>query len=130
MKGKTLADSILFHLKSLNLSLEKRLIKALMERVLCPEKEKTFVKKSCPLAVYVHCLSHESNLVLVKSCAIPEIHSNTILGRILLVFLNQAAAEMHDLQLRLKASAIESTIIGDCSNHVKLAEKRKIQRCL
>ena len=33
------------------------------------------VKESCPRAVYVHCLAHVLNLVLVKSCAIPEIHS-------------------------------------------------------
>ena len=33
------------------------------------------VKESYPLAVYVHCSAHILNLVLVKSCAIPEIHS-------------------------------------------------------
>ena len=33
------------------------------------------VKKSCPLAIYVHCLVQVLKLVLIKSCAIPEIHS-------------------------------------------------------
>ena len=33
------------------------------------------VKESCPLAVYVHCSAHVLNLVLVRSCAIPEIQS-------------------------------------------------------
>ena len=33
------------------------------------------VKNPCPQAVRVHCLAHVLNLVLVKSCAIPEIHS-------------------------------------------------------
>ena len=33
------------------------------------------VKESCPLAVYVQCSAHVLNLVLVKSCVIPEIHS-------------------------------------------------------
>ena len=34
----------------------------------------TIVKKSCPLAVNVHCSAHGLKLVLVKSWAIPEIH--------------------------------------------------------
>ena len=34
----------------------------------------SIVKESCPLAVYVHSSAHVLNLVL-KSCAIPEIHS-------------------------------------------------------
>ena len=33
------------------------------------------VKESCPLAVNVHCSAHVLNLVLVKSCVIPDIHS-------------------------------------------------------
>ena len=39
-------------------------------------KEKGFravVRQSCPQAVDVHCSEHVLNLVLVKSCAIPEI---------------------------------------------------------
>ena len=32
-------------------------------------------KEFCPLAVYVYCSAHLLNLVLVKSCAMPEIHS-------------------------------------------------------
>ena len=31
-------------------------------------------KEFCPLAVYAHCSAQVLNLVLVKSCAIPEIH--------------------------------------------------------
>ena len=49
-----------------------------MDRVLCPAKKKAFkrlLKESCPLAVYVHRSAHVLNLVLIKSCAIPEIHS-------------------------------------------------------
>ena len=33
------------------------------------------VKESYPLAVYVNFSAHTLNLVLVKSCAIPEIHT-------------------------------------------------------
>ena len=41
-----------------------------------PRKEKgvqAIVQESCPLAV--HCSAHVFNLVLVKFCAKPEIHS-------------------------------------------------------
>ena len=49
-----------------------------MEQVLSPKKEKgveAIVKESCPLVAHVHCSAHVLNLVLVKSCAIPEIHT-------------------------------------------------------
>ena len=47
-----------------------------------PGKEKgiqAIEKESCTLALYVRCSAHELNLVLVKSCAIHEIHSHLIL---------------------------------------------------
>ena len=40
LKDKALTDTILYHLKSLNLPLEKMIGQAIMERVLCPEKKK------------------------------------------------------------------------------------------
>ena len=55
-------------------------------------REKGFqaiVKESCPLAVHVHCSAHVLNLVLVKSCAIPEIHSTfNFMGDIASFFSN------------------------------------------
>ena len=54
------------------------------------------VKESCPLVVYVHCSGHGLNLVLVKSCAVPEIHSTFDFIRDITSFLNQAVNEMHD----------------------------------
>ena len=59
LKGKALADANLSHLKSLNLLLEKWLIKAMIKRVLYPEKIKTFkrLQEFLQLAVYLHCLA-------------------------------------------------------------------------
>ena len=64
-------------------------------------KEKSvraIVKESYPLAVYVHCSTHVLILVLVKPCAIPELHSTfDFVGDIAsFFFLNQAVKEMHD----------------------------------
>ena len=42
LKGKALADTILSHLKSLNLPLEKMIGQGYHERVLCPGKKKVF----------------------------------------------------------------------------------------
>ena len=77
LKGKALVDTILSHLNSLNLPLEKVLVKAIMERVLCPGRKgvQVIVKESCPLAVYVYYSAHVLNLVLVKSDAVPKIHN-------------------------------------------------------
>ena len=54
------------------------------------------VNESYPLAVYVHCSAHTLNLVLVKSCAIPYIHSTFDVIEDIASFLNQAVKEMHD----------------------------------
>ena len=54
------------------------------------------VKESCPLAVYVYCSAHVLNLVLVKSCAIPEIHSTFGFIGDIASFFNQAVKQMHD----------------------------------
>ena len=80
LKSKVLADTILSHLKSLNLPLKKMTSKAMIWRssefyVREKKEVQAIVKESCPLVVYAHCLAHVLNLVLVKSCAIPEIHS-------------------------------------------------------
>ena len=78
LKGKAIADTILSHLKSLNLPLEKMIGQGYDGASSMSGKEKgvqAIVKESCPLAVYVHCSAHVLNLVLVKSCAIPEMHS-------------------------------------------------------
>ena len=66
-------------MKSLNLPLEKMIGQDYVGASSMSGKEKivqAIVKESCPLAVYVHCSAHVLNLVLVKSCAIPEIHSS------------------------------------------------------
>ena len=49
----------------------------MMELVLYPGKKRcsSNCKESCSLTVYVHCSPHVLNLVLVKSCATPKIHS-------------------------------------------------------
>ena len=77
LKGKALKDTILSHLKSLNLLLEKMIGQGYdgASSVSWKKKRLAIVKKSCPLAVNVHCAAHVLNLVLVKSCAIPEIQS-------------------------------------------------------
>ena len=78
LKGKTLADTFLSHLKSLNLPLKNMIGHVYDGANSMSEKEKDvqeIVKKSCPLAVYVHCSTPILNSVLVKSCAIPEIHN-------------------------------------------------------
>ena len=55
------------------------------------------VKGSCPVAVHVLCSAHVLNLVLVKSCAIPEIYSTfDFIGGIASFFFNQAVKEMHN----------------------------------
>ena len=77
-KSKALADSILSHLKSLNLPLEKMIDQGYNGASCMFGKEKSveaIVKESCPPAVYVHCSAHLLNLVLVKFCTILEIHS-------------------------------------------------------
>ena len=66
------------HLKSLNLPLEKIIGQGYDGASFMSGKEKgvqAIVKESCSLAVYVHCSAHVLNFVLVKFCAIPEIHS-------------------------------------------------------
>ena len=59
-KGKTLADTILSHLKSLNLPLEEIIGQDYAGASSMFGKEKdvlAIVKESCQLAVYVHCLA-------------------------------------------------------------------------
>ena len=78
LKGKVVADTILSHLKTLNLPLEKMIGQSYDGASFMSGKEKgvhAILKESCLLAVYVHCSAHVLNLILVKSCAIPEIHS-------------------------------------------------------
>ena len=78
LKGKALADAILSHLKYLNLLLEKMIGQGYDEASSMSGKRKdvqAISKRVLPLAVYVHCTAHVLELVLVKSCAIPEIHS-------------------------------------------------------
>ena len=58
LKGNALADTILSHLKSLNLPLEKMIGQGYDRASSMSGKEKgvqAIVKESCPLAVYVHC---------------------------------------------------------------------------
>ena len=69
-----------------------------MERVLYPEKEKNIqaiVKESSQLTLYFHCSAHVLNLVLVKSCAIPEIHSTFDFIGDIDSYINYAVKEMH-----------------------------------
>ena len=79
LKSKALADIILSHLKSLNLPLEKMIGQGYNNGASSISgKEKgvqAIVKESCPLAGYAHCSAQALNLNLVKSCAIPQIHS-------------------------------------------------------
>ena len=78
LKGKALVDTMLFHLKSLNLALEKMIGQGYDEASSMSGKEKSvqaMVKEFCPLAVYVHCSTHVLNSVLAKSCALPEIRN-------------------------------------------------------
>ena len=65
-------------MKSLNLPLEKINGQSCDEESFMSWKEKgvqAIVKEFCPLAVYVQCSAHVLNVVLVKSCALPEIHT-------------------------------------------------------
>ena len=78
LKGRATIDTILSHLKSLNLYLEKMIDQSYDGTSSMSGKEKcvqAIVKESSPLAEYVHCSAQVLNIVLVKSCAIPEIHS-------------------------------------------------------
>ena len=99
LKGKALADTILSHLKSLNLPSEKRIGHGYDEASSKSGKRKdvqAIIKEPCPLAVYVYCSAHVLNLVLVKSCGIPKIHSTFDFIENIASFLNQAVKEMHD----------------------------------
>ena len=78
LKGKAVGDTILSHLKSLNLPLKKMIGQGYNGANSMSGKEKgvqAIVEESCPVAVCVYCSGHILNLVLVKSCAISEIHS-------------------------------------------------------
>ena len=78
MKGKALADTILSHLKSSNLPLEKMIGQGYDAASFMFGKEKdvqAIKKESCPVAVYVDCWTQVLNSVLVKSCEVLEIHS-------------------------------------------------------
>ena len=78
LKGKTSSDTILFHLKSLNLPLEKMIGQGYDGASSLSGKEKgvhAIVKESCPIAIYVHFSANVLNLVLIKSRAILEIHN-------------------------------------------------------
>ena len=69
LKGKALADTILSYFKSRNLPSEKMIGQGYDRATFMSGKEKgvqTIVKESCPLAVYIHCLAHVLNLVLVN----------------------------------------------------------------
>ena len=91
LKGKALADTILSHLKSLNLPLKKMIGQDYDGASSMSGKEKgvqAIVQKSCPLAVHVHCSAHVLNLVLIKSCAIPEIYSTFDFIRDIAIFFN------------------------------------------
>ena len=96
---------MLSHLKSLNLPLVKMIGQGYGGASSMSEKEKdvqAIVKKSYPLAVYVHCSAHVLNLDLVKSCAIPEIHSTfDFIGDIVSSF--KSSSQKNALQLRSKA---------------------------
>ena len=99
LKGKALADTILSHLKSLNLLLEKMIGQGYDGASSMSGKEKkdvqVIVKESCPLAVYAHCSAHVLNLVLVNLVQYVKFIAHLILKWIL-VFLNQAVEEVHD----------------------------------
>ena len=78
LKGKALADTVLSHLKSLKLPLEKMIGQGYdaASSMFGKEKDVPAIKKeSCPLTVYADCWTQVLNSVLVKSCAILEIHS-------------------------------------------------------
>ena len=78
LKGEAFADTILSHLKSVNLFFQKIIGQGYDGASSMSGKEKrvqAIVKESCSPAVYVHCSAHVLNFVLVKSCAITEIHS-------------------------------------------------------
>ena len=71
-----------------------------MERVLCREKRRrsSDCERILPTSClrFVHCSADALNLVLVKSCAIPEIHSSIDFVGDIASFLNQAVKEMND----------------------------------
>ena len=57
---------------------------------------KAIVKKFCPLIVYVLCSAHVLNVVLVKFCAIPEIHSKfDFIGNIAIFYVKHAGQGKH-----------------------------------
>ena len=89
LKSKALVDTILSHLKSLNLPLEKMIGQGYDGASSMSGEKKsvqTIIKESCSLAVFVRCSTYVLNLVLVKSCTILEIHSTFDFIGILLVF--------------------------------------------
>ena len=99
LKGKALADTILSHLKSLNLPLKKMIGQGYDGASSMSGKQKgvqAIIKESCPLDVYVDCSKHVLNLVLVKSYAIPGTHSTLDFIGDIVSFLNHPVKEMHD----------------------------------
>ena len=93
MKGKALADTILSHLKSLNLLLEKMIGQGYNGASSMSGKEvgvRAIVKESCSLAAYGHHLAH----ILVKFCALPKTHSTFYFIGNITSFLNQAVKKM------------------------------------
>ena len=115
------------HLESLNLPLDKMNGQGYDGASSTCGKEigvLTIAKECCPLVVYVHCLAHVLNLVLVKSCAIPEIHSTfDILGEIASFVFKSSIKRNARLTTAIKAWTIDSAINGDC------AGQRNIQQC-
>ena len=88
-------------MKSPHLSLEKMFGQGSDRASSMPGKEKgiqAIVKETCPLRVglYVHCSAQVLNLILIKFCAIPEIHSTIDFIRNIVSFLNQAVKEIHN----------------------------------
>ena len=60
LKGKALADTVLSHLKCLNLLLEKMIGQGYDGASSMSGKKKAFkrLQEPCPLAVYVRCSAH------------------------------------------------------------------------
>ena len=73
LNGKALADAIVFHLKSLNLPLEKMIGQAMTERVLCPEKErrssgsKKVLPKSFICTLFSTCIEFSFSKILCNT---------------------------------------------------------------
>ena len=108
LNDKVLANTIVSHLKSLNLHLEKMIGQGYDGASSMSGKEKgvqAIVKESFPLAVYVYCLAHVLNSVLVKSCAKSEIHSTFDFIRDIASFCKSSSERNARLTIVIKSAS-------------------------